>query len=188
MKERLAVGVSGSGTTLEAIIESGITVDFVFADRKCRGLEVATAHRIDTLYMRRAFQKGTFGKEERQAYSNELCNRLQSRGIDVVALAGYRTGLTGSIIGIYAGRMLNTHPSLLPLFPGDHAIRDALKAGANETGCTVHFVVEEIDAGPIIDRARVPIYEGDTEDTVRGRIQAEERPLYCLIIREIMAG
>jgi phosphoribosylglycinamide formyltransferase-1 len=102
--------------------------------------------------------------------------------VDVVAMAGFGTVLDGSFFewgdGRYRGRVLNTHPSLLPAYPGWHAVRDALEAGARESGCTVHVAIPEVDAGPVLAQQAVPVLAGDDEATLHERIKAVERELY----------
>ena len=119
---------------------------------------------------------------DREGYSCELAAVLAERDIDVVAMAGFGTVLDGSFFewgdGRYRGRVLNTHPSLLPAFPGWHAVRDALDAGVNESGCTVHVAIPEVDAGPVLAQRAVPVLAGDDEATLHERIKATERELY----------
>ncbi len=124
-------------------------------------------------------QRGCF---DREGYSCELAAVLDGRGVDVVAMAGFGTVLDGSFFewgdGRYRGRVLNTHPSLLPAFPGWHAVRDALDAGAAESGCTVHVAIPEVDAGPVLAQQAVAVLAGDDEATLHERIKAVERELY----------
>ena len=119
---------------------------------------------------------------DREGYSCELAAVLGERGVDAVAMAGFGTVLDGSFFawgdGRYRGRVLNTHPSLLPAFPGWHAVRDALDAGAAESGCTVHVAIPEVDAGPVLAQQAVPVLAGDDEATLHERIKATERELY----------
>ncbi|WP_419837633.1 phosphoribosylglycinamide formyltransferase [Candidatus Poriferisodalis sp.] len=119
---------------------------------------------------------------DREGYSCELAAVLGGRGVDVVAMAGFGTVLDASFFewgdGRYRGRVLNTHPSLLPAFPGWHAVRDALDAGAAESGCTVHVAIPEVDAGPVLAQRAVPVLAGDDETTLHERIKKAERELY----------
>jgi phosphoribosylglycinamide formyltransferase-1 len=103
-------------------------------------------------------------------------------GIELVCLAGYMRILTPYLVGAWAGRMINIHPSLLPAFTGVHTHRRALEAGVTEHGCSVHWVIDALDEGPVIGQARVPVRSGDTEDTLAARVLAEEHRLYpaCL--------
>lgn len=184
---RLAVLVSGTGSILEAMLDRGLPVDLVGADRLCRGLGVADDAGIETVLVARSDWMGGAGdaaqrRFDRQGYSCELASVLAGRDVDVVAMAGFGTVLDGSFFewsdGRYRGRVLNTHPSLLPAFPGWHAVRDALEAGAAESGCTVHVAIPEVDAGPVLAQQAVPVLAGDDEATLHERIKATERELY----------
>jgi len=184
---RLAVLVSGTGSILEAMLGVGLPVDLVGADRPCRGLGIAADAGIETALVARsdwAAAGGDPGRRrfDREGYSCELAAVLAERGVDVVAMAGFGTVLDGSLFawddGRYRGRVLNTHPSLLPAFPGWHAVRDALDAGAAESGCTVHVAIPEVDAGPVLAQQAVPVLAGDDEASLHERIKAVERELY----------
>jgi phosphoribosylglycinamide formyltransferase-1 len=180
---RLAVLVSGSGTLLEAILADGTPVALVLADRSCRGLEVAAAAGVATeLVERTDFSPGF----DRPAFTDRVVKALQAHDVDVVALAGYMTILGPSLLDAFSGRVLNTHPSLLPSFKGAHAVRDALAAGVKVTGCTVHVATAEVDAGPILAQEAVPVLPGDDEATLHERIKAVERRLYPATIRELL--
>jgi phosphoribosylglycinamide formyltransferase-1 len=189
---RLAVLVSGSGTILSAIIDAGLPVDLVLADRPCAGLEIARSHGIAAeLVGREAY--GGFGSDfDRDGYSATVAATLVAHQIDLVAMAGFGTLLTEPVHRAFPGRILNTHPSLLPAFPGWHAVRDALAAGATETGCTVHIAVLEMDAGPILAQEKVQIVFRDTEESLHERIKVVERSLYPATIawalHELEAG
>ena len=184
---RLAVLVSGTGSILEAMLGVGLPVDLVGADRPCRGLGIAADAGLETVLVARSdwMDGGSVPGQrrfDRQGYSCELAAVLGGRGVDVVAMAGFGTVLDGSFFawsgGRYRGRVLNTHPSLLPAFPGWHAVRDALDAGAAESGCTVHVAIPEVDAGPVLAQQAVPVLAGDDEATLHERIKAVERELY----------
>lgn len=189
---RLAVLVSGSGTILSAIIDAGLPVDLVLADRPCAGLEIARSHGIAAeLVGRDAY--GGFGSDfDRDGYSATVAATLVAHQIDLVAMAGFGTLLTEPVHRAFPARILNTHPSLLPAFPGWHAVRDALATGATETGCTVHIAVLEMDAGPILAQETVQIAFRDTEESLHERIKVVERSLYPATIawalRELEAG
>ena len=122
-----------------------------------------------------------FGKD-REAHERVLDARLRRAGIELVALAGYMRVLTPYLVRAWAGRMVNIHPSLLPLHPGLHTHERAIAAGDSHGGCTVHLVTEGVDEGPILGQARVPILAGDTADTLAARVLVEEHRLYpaCL--------
>jgi phosphoribosylglycinamide formyltransferase-1 len=179
----VAVLASGSGTILEAMLDQGVDVDLVVVDRACGATEVAARHGVTA----ETVQRSGFGADfDRRAYTDELAALLVDRGIDLVAMAGFGTILDGAIYDHFADRVLNTHPSLLPSFPGWHAVDDALAYGVAVTGCTVHVAVAEVDAGPILAQEAVPVLAGDTADTLHERIKTVERRLYpatlCAVI------
>jgi phosphoribosylglycinamide formyltransferase-1 len=120
---------------------------------------------------------------DRQAWNDALAERIAAYRPDLIALAGFMRVLAPSVVRRF--RILNTHPSLLPAFPGSHALRDALAAGVTSTGVTVHWVDEGVDTGPIIVQAPVPIVPGDDEDSLRVRVQAVEKPLYLTALRTL---
>ena len=185
---RLAVLASGSGTILEAIIAAGLPVCLVVVDRPCRAIEVARAAGIPADVVDRN-EFGGFGPGfQRDRYTAAVTGVLQAGGIEVVAMAGFGTVLGQPVHDAYPGRILNTHPALLPSFPGWHAVADALAAGVGETGTTVHIATLEMDAGPVLAQEVVPVLPGDTEATLHERIKAVERTLYPETIRRFMAG
>ena len=160
---RLAVLASGSGTILDSLLCDGIPVDLVVLDRPCRAAEVAAGHDVETLVVERS----SFGDDfDREAYTAELTEALADRGIDLVAMAGFGTILGQAIQDRFGGRILNTHPSLLPAFPGWHAVDDALNAGVKVTGCTVHVATLEVDSGPILAQQAVEVHPEDTTDSL----------------------
>jgi phosphoribosylglycinamide formyltransferase-1 len=180
--------VSGSGTILEAMIEAGLTVTLVVSDRPCRGLDVARASGITALLVDRE-KFGGFGKSfDREAYSVELARLLSEDRIDLVAMAGFGTIVTGTFHVAFPGRVLNTHPSLLPAFKGWHAVAATLAAGVSESGCTVHVATLELDDGPILAQRRVEVFADDDETSLHERIKAVERSLYPEVIARVMAS
>jgi len=185
---RLGVLVSGSGTILEAMILKGLDVYVVASDRPCRGLDVAKkADVVTELVDREEF--GGFSKSfDREAYSVELARVLGDHGVDLVAMSGFGTIFTGAFHRAFPGRILNTHPSLLPLFKGWHAVRETLEAGATESGCTVHVATEALDDGPVLAQRSVPVYPDDNEASLHERIKAVERILYPEVIARVMAS
>jgi phosphoribosylglycinamide formyltransferase-1 len=185
---RVAVLVSGTGTILEAILSEGVPVSVVVADRPCRGLEVAEQAGVDTeLVDRRAF--GGFGPAfDRPGYTEELVRVLHAHGVELVVMAGYGTVLGTAVHDAYGGRILNTHPALLPAFPGWHAVEEALAAGVPVTGCTVHVATVDMDAGPVLAQEEVPVLPGDTAETLHERIKTVERVLYPRTIKAFMAS
>jgi phosphoribosylglycinamide formyltransferase-1 len=127
---------------------------------------------------------GGYGNDfDRVGYTGTLVRVLQSYDTDVVAMAGFGTVLASSAYEAYPGKILNTHPALLPAFPGWHAVEDALKAGVKVTGCTVHIATPEVDAGPILAQRAVDVLEGDTAGSLHERIKEVERKLYPSAIR-----
>jgi phosphoribosylglycinamide formyltransferase 1 len=170
---------SGSGTLLDAILREGVTVELVVADRQCLALQVAASHGVHAELLERTEWGATF---DRDAYGEQLVKLLQARDIDVVAMAGFGTVVPG-LTAAFPGRVLNTHPALLPAFKGWHAVRDALAHGVKVTGTTVHIATERVDDGPILAQEAVPVLPGDTEDTLHERIKQVERRLYPSTIR-----
>jgi phosphoribosylglycinamide formyltransferase-1 len=175
---RLAVLVSGSGTILRAMFEAGLPVTVVLADRPCAGLDLAEEHGTAAeLVDRKAY--GGFGPDfDRAGFTRTVTATLVAHQVDLVAMAGFGTVMTDAVHRAFPGRILNTHPALLPAFPGWHGVRDALDAGVSETGCTVHIATLEMDAGPILAQEVVPVLPGDTEETLHERIKVVERSLY----------
>ena len=185
---RIAVLASGSGTILEAIIGADLPVRLVVADRRCRAIEVASDAAIPAVLVDRA-EFGGFGPAfERERYTRSLTGALADADIEVVVMAGFGTVLGQSIHTAFGGRILNTHPALLPAFPGWHAVADALDAGVTETGSTVHIATLEMDAGPVLAQQSVPVLPGDTVDTLHERIKSVERTLYPDTIRSFIDG
>ena len=179
---RVGVLASGSGTILEAILAEGIEVAAVVADRKCRALDVARDAGVDAVLVERTDFSASF---DREAYCAQLVAACRELGLDLLVSAGFGTVVPG-VATAYAGRMINTHPALLPAFKGWHAVRDALAAGVKVTGCTVHLVTEEVDAGPILAQEAVPVLPEDTESTLHERIKEVERRLLPATIRRLI--
>jgi phosphoribosylglycinamide formyltransferase-1 len=180
--------VSGTGTILEALLADGLPVVVVVADRPCRGLEIAADHAVVTeLVDRRAF--GGFGDGfERDTFTLRIVGALERHDVDLVVMAGFGTVLTQAVHDAYEGRILNTHPALLPAFPGWHAVEDTLAAGATVTGCTVHLATLHMDAGPVLAQEEVAVRPDDTVATLHERIKDVERRLYPATIRKVMAA
>jgi phosphoribosylglycinamide formyltransferase-1 len=180
---RVAVLASGSGTILEAVLRERIGVDLVVADRPCRALDVAEGASIPAVLVERT----SFGKDfDRDAYTTRVVELLDKYDIDLVVMAGWGTIFGTAMFDAYAGRILNTHPALLPAFKGWHAVREALAAGVKITGCTVHIATTEVDDGPILAQAAVEVVAGDTEESLHERIKEVERGLYVGTIKEIV--
>lgn len=180
---RIGVLASGSGTNLAAILEAGLPVVVVISDRPCRALDVARDAGVTGLLVERT----SFGPSfDRLEYTHKVIDALEAAGVEIVAMAGFMTILDKPFIDRWPGRVLNTHPSLLPSFPGAHGVRDALEAGVKITGCTVHIATAELDAGPIVAQAPVEVLAGDTVESLHERIKVVERALYPTAIRTLM--
>ena len=184
MPARLVVLASGAGTTLQAILDASRAPDFpatvvaVGTDRAGTQAEQrAVAAGVPTWTV----ALGDFA--DRTAFDGAVAQRIADCEPDLVVLAGYMKVLGPSVVRRF--RIVNTHPSLLPAFPGAHAIREALAYGVKVSGCTVHEVDEGVDTGPILAQAAVPVVPGDDEASLRARIQATERVLYLQTIREL---
>ncbi len=188
MAVHLCVLVSGSGTILEALVNQGVRIALVGADRPCRGLDVARDAGIEALLLDRAEYGGFAPDFDREGYSRDLGAALRSRSIDLVAMAGFGTITTASFHDAFPGRVLNTHPSLLPDFKGWHAVAQALKSGVAETGCTVHVATVELDDGPILAQRRVAVAPDDDEASLHERIKAVEREIYPRVLTRVMAA
>lgn len=174
---------SGTGTNLEAILTEGIPVAVVVVDRSCSATEIASAHGVPAVLVERT----SFGQDfDRLAYTNQVIDVLEAHDVDLVAMAGFGTIFEKSMFDAYDGRILNTHPALLPAFPGWHAVRDTLAAGVKVTGVTVHVATLDVDAGPILAQEAVRVEPGDTEETLHERIKEVERRLYPATIKRIL--
>ena len=166
---------SGTGTVLGAILDAGIPVAVVLLDRPCRAAELAEGAGVAVEIVERE----TYGPDfDRVAYTHRVVDALKRHHVEVVAMAGFGTVLAAPVFSVYPGRILNTHPALLPSFKGWHAVRDALEAGVKVTGTTVHIATEEVDAGPILAQEAVAVEEGDDESSLHERIKTVERRLY----------
>ena len=174
---------SGSGTLLHAIVGDGVPVALVVADRPCRALDIAAEHRITTELAERTEWGASF---DRGAYTERLVKVLRTHDIDLVVMAGFGT-VVPALADAYAGRVLNSHPALLPAFKGWHAVREALAAGVKVTGTTIHIATAEVDEGPILAQEAVPVLPGDTEETLHERIKQVEWRLYPATIRRFVA-
>lgn len=185
-KTRLAVFVSGSGTNLQAIIDAkiqNVEIALVLSNNPgAYALERAKKHGIPVeIVDHRDYSL-------REEFEREILMRLEPYNIDLIALAGFMRILSPFFIISYKNRIINLHPALLPSFPGTHAAKQALDYGVKFTGCTVHFVDEGVDTGPIILQAVVPIYDTDTEDSLLERIHKEEYRIYPEAIRVFAEG
>jgi phosphoribosylglycinamide formyltransferase-1 len=185
----IAVLISGSGSNLQAILDAAERGEFpgrvgVVISNKADayGLERARKHGVPAEVVdHRAF--GT-----REEFDARLVEVIRSYRADLVCLAGFMRVVTPVFLRAFPQRILNIHPALLPAFPGTHGPRQALQYGVRFSGCTVHFLDEGVDTGPVIVQAVVPVYEDDTEDTLAGRILKEEHRIYPMAIRLCLAG
>lgn len=170
---------------LEAILDAGLPVAIVLVDRPCRAVSLAEAAGVPVV----TIVRDSYGPDfDRAAYTERVVEALAAAAIDVVAMAGFGTVLGPGIFARWSGRVLNTHPSLLPAFKGWHAVRDALAAGVTTTGCTVHVATEAVDAGPILAQQAVTVEPGDTELGLHERIKVVERRLYPATIGRFLVG
>jgi phosphoribosylglycinamide formyltransferase 1 len=176
---RIGVLASGGGSNLEAILAAGLPVVAVVVDRPCRATEVAEAAGIPFRVVLR--------RPDRLAFTHDVVDALAEHAVEVVVMAGFMTILDKPIFDAYEGRVLNTHPSLLPAFRGAHAVEEALAAGVKVAGCTVHVATLEVDAGPILAQEAVPVLDGDTAETLHERIKEVEHRLYPDTIRRFIA-
>lgn len=180
---RVAVLASGSGTILEAILSEGVPVAVVVVDRRCGAIDVAERHGVTWELVERE----SFGSDfDRDSFSARVAGVLKSYGVDLVVMAGWGTILSGPMFDAFGGRIINTHPALLPAFKGWHAVRDALAYGVKVTGCTVHLATPEVDEGPILAQEAVRVEPGDTEESLHERIKVVERRLYVDTIKKIL--
>jgi phosphoribosylglycinamide formyltransferase-1 len=183
---RVAVLASGSGSNLQALLDDpvcGPAVALVVSDRaEAKALDRARSAGVSAVHLDPA------SHASREAHDAGLLDLLRSERIDVVCLAGYMRIIGPQVVRAYWGRMLNVHPALLPAFPGARAVRDALAWGAKVTGCTVHFVDEEVDHGPIVAQETVPVLDDDDESSLHARIQEAEHRLYPASLRLLLDG
>ena len=189
-KIKLGVLASGRGSNLQAIIdniEKGLLsaeLTVVISDQAgAFALERARKHGIPAVH---AGAKGF--KDKREEYDALLVKELQKRSVDIVCLAGFMRIITPLLIKAFPDRILNIHPSLLPAFPGLHVQKKALDYGVKFSGCTVHFVDEGMDTGPIIIQAVVPVLDNDTEDSLSERILKQEHKIYSRAVQLLAEG
>jgi phosphoribosylglycinamide formyltransferase-1 len=186
--KRLGILISGRGSNFEAIadsIDSGridARIAVVISNRAdARGLEVARDRGLEAVCIP---SRGL----DREAYDRQLIDELRRCDVDLICLAGFMRLLSAGFIRAFPGRILNIHPSLLPAFPGLDAQHQALEHGIKISGCTVHFVDEYLDAGPIVLQAAVPVLDSDTVESLSARILREEHRLYTEAIRIVLSG
>lgn len=179
----VVVLISGRGSNLLAMLDAGIPVSAVISNRAdAAGLALAARRGIATAVVEhRAFAT-------REDFEAALGAEIDRHAPRLLALAGFMRVLTPGFVARYAGRIVNIHPSMLPEFPGLNTHARALAAGAKRHGCTVHFVTAQLDHGPIIAQASVPVVAGDTADSLAARVLAEEHRLYPRVIRWFLDG
>jgi phosphoribosylglycinamide formyltransferase-1 len=188
MKKRLGILLSGRGSNFEAIADSvqagriDAEIAVVVSNRPgARGLEVARERRFDAVAIP---SQGL----DREVYDRMVVAQLQERAVDLVCLAGYMRLLSAYFVRQFPLRILNIHPSLLPSFPGLEAQHQALDHGVKISGCTVHFVDELLDAGPIVIQRAVPVLDDDTAESLSARILEHEHQVYTEAIRIVLSG
>ncbi|MDU6410473.1 MAG: phosphoribosylglycinamide formyltransferase [Yersiniaceae bacterium] len=187
--KKIVVLVSGQGSNLQALIDAcrqgGLhaSIAAVFSNKAgAYGLERARDAGIPA----RSLDARDFA--DRAAFDAALAEQIDAFAPDLIVLAGYMRILSAEFVRHYAGRMLNIHPSLLPKYPGLHTHRLALANGDAEHGTSVHFVTEELDGGPVILQARVPVFDGDSEEDLQARIQVQEHQIYPLVAQWFVTG
>ncbi|MBI5143312.1 MAG: phosphoribosylglycinamide formyltransferase [Nitrospirae bacterium] len=186
---RIAVLASGRGSNFQAVqdeIESGkirARIVLLVSDKKnAPAIERAKLRGIETMYLNPA------EFPDREAYDAAIASALRKRQVGLVLLAGFMRVVTAGLIRPFRNKIMNIHPALLPAFPGLHGQRDAVKYGVKISGCTVHFVDEGVDTGPIIIQAAVPAYDNDTEDTLSARILKCEHKIYPKAVKLFAEG
>jgi len=189
MKKRIAVLLSGRGSNFEALADSvnagripNAAIAIVLSNREgAPGIEKAQSRGIPAQVIP---SKGL----QREEYDRQVVAAIQSANADLVCLAGYMRLLSPVFVAAFRNRILNIHPSLLPAFPGLEAQRQALEHGVKFTGCTVHFVDENLDAGPVILQAVVPVLDEDTPETLSQRVLKEEHRIYTEAVKIVLEG
>jgi phosphoribosylglycinamide formyltransferase-1 len=186
MDARIAVLASGAGSNLQALLDDhhvGPSIALVVADRIDAGaLDRARGRGIRAIHL----DPGHYAN--REGFDRALVRLLEDEGIEFVLLAGYMRILSPHVVSAFRDRILNVHPSLLPAFPGAHAIRDALDWGVRVTGATVHLVDEEVDHGPILLQESVPVIAGDDEQSLHGRVKEAEHRIFPHAVRLLIEG
>jgi phosphoribosylglycinamide formyltransferase-1 len=189
LKARLAILISGRGSNMVALADAvddgripNAQIEVVISDQPdAGGLGIAQERGLETLVIGRR-------RRTRAEHDAEIVAELKKREVDLICLAGYMRILSQDFLDSYRGRILNVHPSLLPAFPGLDPQRQALENRAKLAGCTVHFVDETLDGGPIIAQRTVPICEGDTVESLSARILEEEHQLYPEAVAQVLSA
>ena len=187
--KNIVVLISGNGSNLQSIIDAckqkqiNGTIRAVFSNKAdAFGLERARDAHIPA----HALEASQFAS--REAFDRELVQEIDAYAPDVVVLAGYMRILSPAFVSHYSGRLLNIHPSLLPKYPGLHTHRQVLENGDEEHGTSVHFVTDELDGGPVILQAKIPVFDGDDEDDITERVQSQEHAIYPLVVSWFVDG
>jgi phosphoribosylglycinamide formyltransferase-1 len=179
----VAILISGRGSNMRALVEAGVPVAAVISNRAdAAGLEFARARRLSTAVVAHT------AYPSREAFDEALAAEIDRFAPKVVALAGFMRILAPAFVRRYEGRLLNIHPSLLPAFPGLHTHARALAAGVKIHGATVHFVTPELDHGPVVIQAAVPVLPGDDEGALAARVLAQEHRIYPQAVRWFLQG
>ena len=188
-KTRVAVLISGRGSNMVALIEAAKDPAYPAE------IVLVLSNRPDAAGLARAAEAGIPARAvdhrafpDRASFDAALDAELRAADVDLVCLAGFMRIFTPAFVAGWAGRMLNIHPSLLPLFKGTHTHAQALEAGVRLHGCTVHFVVPELDAGPIVAQAAIPVRQGDDPDSLADRVIVQERRLYPAVLALVAGG
>jgi phosphoribosylglycinamide formyltransferase-1 len=189
-KRRAAILISGRGSNMVALAEAAAAPDYpaeivlvLSNEPGAAGLETAAARGIPTV----AIDHRPFGRD-RAAHEAEVDKALRAHGAELVCLAGYLRLLSPLLVSLWSGRMLNIHPSLLPAYRGLHTHERVLAAGETRHGCSVHLVTEDLDSGPILAQAEVPVLPGDTPALLSARVLAAEHRLYPQALRAFVSG
>ncbi|WP_104028099.1 phosphoribosylglycinamide formyltransferase [Vibrio jasicida] len=187
--KNIVVLISGNGSNLQAILEAcedsmpNAQVAAVFSNKAdAYGLERAKQFDVNGHFVDpKAF-------ESREDFDAELMKQIDEYQPDVIVLAGYMRILSGAFVSHYLGKMINIHPSLLPKYPGLHTHQRAIDAGDKEHGTSVHFVTEELDGGPVVLQAKVPVFEDDDANALAARVQTQEHNIYPMVTKWLVEG
>lgn len=187
--KRIVVLVSGNGSNLQAMIDACKL-------KKINGtLSAVFSNKVDAFGLERAREAGIPAHAltasqfvDRAAFDRELMHEIDAYAPDLVVLAGYMRILSPEFVEHYSGRLINIHPSLLPKYPGLNTHRQVLENGDEEHGTSVHFVTDELDGGPVILQAKIPIFEGDDEEEITARVQHQEHSIYPLVVSWFIEG
>jgi phosphoribosylglycinamide formyltransferase-1 len=186
---KIGILISGRGSNMVALVDAvksgeipNSEVAVVISDKPAApGLEKARERGIETVVIERRGRS-------REEHDAEIINELRRRGVELVCLAGYMRLLSRDFVHAFENRIVNIHPSLLPAFPGLNVQQQAIDAGVRVSGCTVHYVNEELDAGPVILQREVPVLDGDTADSLAARILEQEHGVYVEAVRRIVTA